>query len=891
MANLGQYPVSITNLTTSETRQFPVDTSFEPYRREAFRHRTIPAQRQSIMLTNIAGEGTVNTEGLWRREQVDYSMGAGQAYLDRKGDSQETRFLSSKGIDVFGGSTNSTGTTPYPLQATLLADTFRKDGVSTTSGIKMSRCGDYVVVVGGSTVYIYKGGSSSSAWALQGTGTYSNLYNSSYSSPGTIYDIATNDSYCYLATSNGIWFGQINSGSFTFYLYAAPDSTPGFTGGYTMVKWANDQLIASYNNRLYAFLPRVASPTSGGSSSNQPPYYGAPPSVGNNAVPIQSGTGNSSGTITVTTTSAHGLTVGQQFTLSNTTAYSGITALSYSSAVMTATLGWYSGSQPFAAGDTISVTAYFGLTVPYTVQLTRTETATITSVSGNTISWNTTVFQANDFSLYSYLNGNVNGVEAAGFDNTTLSVASVPSTTSMTFTSPITIASSSTVMLFSGGSLKSSSVPDQLYDHPNTQWVWSDATGGMTQVYFTGYAKGASDNYSGCVYRSDLPGAATSSTTNIGTVSSTNSTQPWYLSTPIQALPMSPDEYPTCIQSYLNYIFIGTNRGIRMAQTLSIYDPTATATGDLKSGPLIPNILQPMTSPVTGIVGDGRFVWFSWSYYDGSNSGLGKLDLSTFIAGDPLAPAYASDIMFPPGKINYLDWDPVTNTPIAAIDGYGCYAPYAQNTNGIWNVNRYVSSGQLTTGAFDYGIPDLKIPVYFDYGAIAQSGSSVSATLTLDPHSASPSTISVSSFTTGSATEYALSANTKAQEFAVTLTLNAGSSQTVSPVLRRWALKSWPAVVQGTEISVVLQLFQVNEVDGQELYVDPYDNFTWLETRRQNQDLLTYQEGPLSVTAVIDGIDWIPHKRRDTYQNGFEGDLVLSLKTISTYSYSLPTTV
>ena len=92
VANLGPYSIAING------RVFTVDTSFEPYRREAFRHKTIPAQRQSINLTNIAGEGTVNTEGLWRREQQDWGMGAGQLYLDRKGDNAENRYYTSKGL-------------------------------------------------------------------------------------------------------------------------------------------------------------------------------------------------------------------------------------------------------------------------------------------------------------------------------------------------------------------------------------------------------------------------------------------------------------------------------------------------------------------------------------------------------------------------------------------------------------------------------------------------------------------------------------------------------------------------------------------------------------------------------------------------------------------------
>ena len=86
-------------------------------------------------------------------------------------------------------------------------------------------------------------------------------------------------------------------------------------------------------------------------------------------------------------------------------------------------------------------------------------------------------------------------------------------------------------------------------------------------------------------------------------------------------------------------------------------------------------------------------------------------------------------------------------------------------------------------------------------------------------------------------------------------------------------------------------MFSVNVVDGLEVYSDPYGEFNWLETRRQNQDIITYTEGALSVTAVVEGMDWIPHKRRDNFENGFEGDLVLTLKTIGNYNYNpVPTT-
>jgi hypothetical protein len=299
--------------------------------------------------------------------------------------------------------------------------------------------------------------------------------------------------------------------------------------------------------------------------------------------------------------------------------------------------------------------------------------------------------------------------------------------------------------------------------------------------------------------------------------------------------------------------------------------------------------------PVTSIVGDGRYVWFTWNNYDTSSTGLGKLDLGTFINGDPLSPAYASDLMVEgQGMIYHIDWDPVNCIPLMAVSGKGIYGPYATNTGGIPTVTRYVATGQITSGIFDYGIPDPKIPVYFDFNGVATNGSNLTASVITDPND--PTLIqsftvpSTGSFTSGAANEYTVTSTTvKARQFKTTVNLNAGTKTTtrdVSPILNRWTLKSWPAVVQGTQISVVLQMFSVNVVDGLEVFTDPYAELYWLETRRQNQDIVTYTEGPLQVTAVVDGLDWIPHKRRDNWENGYEGDLVLNLKTIGAYTYN-----
>ncbi len=866
----GWFNVSLTS-PTNGTKQFAIDTSFAPYRRLSFRHTSIAAQRESVDLTNIAGEGTVNTEGLWRREQTEWTMGAGQLFLDRKRSSQENRFLSSKGVDVFS----------FPMQATLLPDTVRKDAVSSPgASLLMSRCGDYVVVANGSSVVYYN-----SSWSSTSC-TFGSTYGGT--APSAIRSITTNDTYCYLAADTGIWFCQIGVSS-VFELYSLPDVTTGYTGGFDMVRWANDQLLASshqalgsslYGNNLYAFQPRTATSF---------PTFGDVPAVGDTNVPIQYiNSIGGSGSAEAYCTSAHNMSVGQPFTIQNTSILAYIDAGSspgFSGVTLTLQTNDQHG---FNVNDTVTVSLQFGNGG------VRSETVTITAVPSD-VQFSYVPTQVGP-PIYAtgLVTGQATGNETGEY-NASWVVASVVSATQFTFVVPTNFAFEAT-----GGSVTSSVPPDLLFTHENPNYVWSDATGGETQIYFGGYVKSPSGvGYSGCIYRSDLLGSSTTTETGVATIANSVVAQPFALDTPVQALPMSPDEYPTCVKSYLNYIFIGTNRGIRMCQTLSIYDPTATATGDLKSGPLVPNILQPVTLPVTAIVGDGRYVWFAWSNYDGDSTGLGKLDLSTYIDGDPLSPAYASDLMVTAqGVINSLDWDPINNTPLICVASSGVYGPYATNEGGNIVVSKYVASGTISSGIFDYGISDQKIPVYFDFGAIAGSGSNVAASVITEPTvpgqptnplEVSQSVPSSGSFASGDVIEYSLTAN-EGQQFQVVLTLTSGDTQTVSPVLNRWTLKCWPAVVQGTNIMVVINNASVIRQDDEEYFQDPYENFIWMENERQLQEVLTYTEGPLSVQCVISINDWLPNKERATYQLGFEGLIIATLTTLGPYVYTAPAT-
>jgi hypothetical protein len=651
------------------------------------------------------------------------------------------------------------------------------------------------------------------------------------------------------------------------------DSSGNFTGGYDLVRWVNDQIICSRKNRLYSIQNRVASPGY--------PAYGAIPSIQDTSVSLNTITVSGT-TATVTTEKPHNLSAGQPVSISGSATNVQIATITSTGGIATATT---SANHGLSIGQTIKITG--------NTHTSFNGTTTVKGVSSNTVFTYNTDESATVPIGSAGTGGNVEGSGLYGF-NTNWVVLATPSTTTFTMTVPSSYAASAT-----SGTVLSSQIPDMLYTHQNSQWIWSDATGGMTQVYFAGYISASGQKYSGCIYRSNLMGSSTTITQGFTAISNSSTTQPFNLNVPVQALPMSPDEYPVCIESYLNYIFIGTNRGIRMTQTLSVYDPTATATGDLKSGPLIPNILQPVTKPVTAIVGDGRYVWFAWNNYDDQSTGLGKLDLTNFIAGDPLTPAYASDIMVNqvPGKsniINSLDWDPYDNVPLMAIGGSGVYAPCATNEGGNPTVYRYVPNGNIVSGIFDYGIPDAKIPVFFDYGAIAPAskGTGLQAFIDIDPNdedAAGYQTLPSYPQNGNTAISEFPVPNYHAEQFGVNLVLYSDApNHGYTPTLHRWTLKAWPAAVAGTSIMTVFQLYSVNVVDGMEVFMDPYDNFIWLEQRRQNQEILTYQEGPLSVTCIIEALDWLPHKRRDNYENGFEGDCVVTLKTISPYSYTPP---
>ena len=753
-------------------RPFTVNTSFEPYRREAFRHRTILPQRQSINFENIAGYGTLNTEGLWRRDQLDWSEGAGQQFLDRKTTSSASRFLSSQGVNPW-----------IENQLTLLHDTAQR--------ISSEALNVKAISVNGSACYM--DGTAVTFYASQGTG-WDNPLTSTVTWPGaapdTVFDICTDGHLVYIATNIGIFtvdtaqlfISNVWQTTIPASLYLATGS------------------IANYQAQIVGFTaPNGASNLTG----SVPSLVQVGMAVSGTHIPPH------------TTVTSVGL---NSLTLSNPTA--GVIA-------STDTL-------TFNVTENYTITAYTMVRVCNDTLIAAASQDASPS-TGNEVPFNVTSA------------------------NCLLALTTVPLTT---------VPQASQVLMI----------------HPNPQWVWSCAAGGATQIYVGGFSNSLSAGQ-GAVYRSSMTGATSVASVN----------QPFQLNYPVQTLPLEVAEIPTCLYSYLNFIFLGTNLGIRMCQTLSVYDPSATQTGDLKAGPLAPNLLQPINYPVTGIVGFGRFVYFTWGGYGrdpegnaiGPN-GIGRLDLTTSIGGDPLSPAYASDLMDNnpyASPTNWVDLDPLVYSE-ASADSYNqgalMFSVYNHGVVGV-DSTKYVAAGTINSGAITYGISDPKIPVQMDMSTDLVSSQGIGIVLDMFDPSGSDIIIQPPNY---KGSQVTIPNGARSERINVKLTLHSSSDQTKTPILYRYTLKSWPAATTETAITPVVTFGRNNLSGFQVEFSDPYENFWYLQQLLQNQTIVPYVEGPLSANVVVQELDWLPAKLQDNYEQGFIGDCVIYLKTIGGYQYN-----
>jgi hypothetical protein len=211
--------------------QYPVAIAGHPYFIEPSLYRLthVPLRREARDDTAEPGEQSLNPAGPWRRSQSDWSLGAGQLWLDEQ-ESTRRRFHTSLGIDVFND-----------RELSLLPETEEKRNSSNTN-LKTLRVGTRLYAMDGDTL-IFSDGSGSeqdSTWTVGSGWTAATGLTA-----GTLLDMTYSGAHVYvLASDNNIFRATPGTAAFNPVWFNPATA-------YTRIFSGLGRLFASAANVLY----------------------------------------------------------------------------------------------------------------------------------------------------------------------------------------------------------------------------------------------------------------------------------------------------------------------------------------------------------------------------------------------------------------------------------------------------------------------------------------------------------------------------------------------------------------------------------------------------------------------------------------------------------------
>jgi hypothetical protein len=272
--------------------------------------------------------------------------------------------------------------------------------------------------------------------------------------------------------------------------------------------------------------------------------------------------------------------------------------------------------------------------------------------------------------------------------------------------------------------------------------------------------------------------------------------------------------------------------------------------------------LIPTTGNVVSFTADERYVWFNWSQYDGTSTGLGRLDLSTFISTN--TPAHASDLMLT-STANVLAVATFNNKRIFSVSGDGIYVEDSANL---------VTTAELITGTYRWGIPDRKFVAKFDirstplYGTITPSISLDSGTYqSMSPHDLALATESVA---TGPQSKFIEA------RFKLDFTRY---SALVGPTLTRWMARAYATPARSQVFRVPILMHHRLRVHDTEYYFDVESELQALRDLVTNPRVINYQENNETYSVVMEDLEF---QVIDGYQSNWdlEGTCTVTMRSV-----------
>lgn len=387
-----------------------------------------------------------------------------------------------------------------------------------------------------------------------------------------------------------------------------------------------------------------------------------------------------------------------------------------------------------------------------------------------------------------------------------------------------------------------------IFTHPESTFRWESACSGPQCIYVLG---GVGDQY--VVHKVTIKEDGTG------------------LNPAIVAVTLPDGEVGYKIEEYLGYIFIGTSKGVRMAQP--------DANGDLLLGSIIPT-----AEPVRAFEGQDRFMWYGISsmdpgYVTVNNDtadvfpttpvpGLGRLDLSTFTTG-PLTPAFANDI---------AAWDESTAVVNAIATWLGRKVFTVQDAGVYYEGTDLVPAGWLTQGAMSFSVEDLKAALYMQAKWVPSCGQ-FNLDLSYDSSAYARYariTVSADNIRSDNINLY----GTKFSRINVRYVIaRCPEDNTEGPIPTRWELRSFAVKGQASRWDVPVMIADEVEINGMVESRNSLDDKTALLNLIQNGTVFQYQESGQSYQVLARDFVWQP-QRLSTTGNGWQGTFLITLEEV-----------
>lgn len=368
-------------------------------------------------------------------------------------------------------------------------------------------------------------------------------------------------------------------------------------------------------------------------------------------------------------------------------------------------------------------------------------------------------------------------------------------------------------------------LPTALLDHPNSDFVWVDVAEAAGFYFPAGYSGDKTTIYKTAVQEDG---------TNLDNL--------------MVAAELPDGEIVRAIYGYLGFLLIGTDKGIRFG--------SPDSAGNVTLGALITDVPE-----VRCFEGQESFVWFGWSQYDGTSTGLGRLDLATFNASKP---AYASDLMT------------AENGDVLAVATFQGVRVFAVSGDGIFAEDTAkVASGTIDLGRITYGLADPKVSLSLTVNHEPLAGT-IAAYLARDGGDYVEIGGAASDADSVTATFPTNAARGQAFDVRLTLTRDAGDT-TLGPTVNLVTLKAFPAAERSERIVLPL-LLGTNQRDyaGNTITRNIVDDLEFLRNLESDSTPVTLQEGTITQVVVAEDHEWRPHHRDESAD--FTGTYLIQLK-------------